>query len=459
MPISLRVVEPVNVSLDRLGVERTRDELQCVANGTLANLVRQLSSLSQHGEQIFTDMHDEVAKVNQKLDEIAIRTARLNDKVHQNNGAVPQSGRLADNNLRKPYRSQNIIDQHTLSRQTMPRAMVELYDRCDPPPALDLFDEFRRDEKPALKYYTDPGYFFELWKQEILKECGIDRKIHKNRPQVQRPKRVEENKRVVHNARTLLNHYSDAQTLGYNQAHNLIQFPTEYQAPQINRQPIHQPPPCMVRPQLIRPTQPAPPLPDQFDDDPLPPPPMPSAHRPVDNIHQNLEEINQRMAQIPSGNGAGINADMPNIDDDELPPPPPMLSTIAATTMQYLPPQAAPTQAPPAPPPPPPPAMMESIVIQQSSFAVQLVSEPSQEVLANEEPDQSGQENSRSNLLDEIKAGYKLRKVERQEENEKAKAAVEANDVAAILRRRMEHVLGNEDSDENQESDGSEWDA
>ncbi|CAD5205522.1 unnamed protein product [Bursaphelenchus okinawaensis] len=267
MPIPLRVVEPVNVSLDRLNIEKTRDELQCVANGTLANLVRQLSSLSMHGEQMFNDMFEEMNKVNQKLDDIALRTARLYDKVHQTAGVVPQSGRLADNNLRKPYRSQNIIDQHTLSRQTMPRAMVELYDKCDPPPALYLFDEFRKDNKPALKYYTDPGYFFELWKQEILKECGIDRKIQKNRPQpnMQRPKQ-EANRRVVHNARTLLNHYSEGQ--GHNQ-NNLVQFPTEYQVPQINRHALHHAPNSMIRhPQMMRPTQPAPPLPDHFDDDP-----------------------------------------------------------------------------------------------------------------------------------------------------------------------------------------------
>jgi hypothetical protein len=28
----------------------------------------------------------------------------------------------------------------------------------------------REDGKDALKFYTDPGYFFELWRQDMLKD-------------------------------------------------------------------------------------------------------------------------------------------------------------------------------------------------------------------------------------------------------------------------------------------------
>lgn len=48
--------------------------------------------------------------------------------------------------------------------------------------------------------------------------------------------------------------------------------------------------------------------------------------------------------------------------------------------------------------------------------------------------------------------------MERKEQAAKEKAAAEANDVAAILRRRMEHVMGNSDSNSDSNSDDDEWD-
>lgn len=78
-------------------------------------------------------------------------------------------GGLHENLRRKPYQTANDIDQHSLSRQTLPAAMMELYNQCDAPPRLREFDQFREDGKSALKSYTDPGYFFELWREQILK--------------------------------------------------------------------------------------------------------------------------------------------------------------------------------------------------------------------------------------------------------------------------------------------------
>ena len=35
---------------------------------------------------------------------------------------------------------------------------------------------FREDGKDGLKFYTDPTYFFELWRQEMLKDT--ERMMH-----------------------------------------------------------------------------------------------------------------------------------------------------------------------------------------------------------------------------------------------------------------------------------------
>ena len=39
-----------------------------------------------------------------------------------------------------------------------------------------FFFLFREDGKDGLKFYTDPNYFFELWRQEMVKDT--ERMLH-----------------------------------------------------------------------------------------------------------------------------------------------------------------------------------------------------------------------------------------------------------------------------------------
>lgn len=61
----------------------------------------------------------------------------------------------------------------------MPTAMLETYQNCDKPPPLDKLNVYRDDGKDGLKFYTDPNYFFELWRQEMLKDT--ERVMHGKR--------------------------------------------------------------------------------------------------------------------------------------------------------------------------------------------------------------------------------------------------------------------------------------
>lgn len=83
-------------------------------------------------------------------------------------------------------------------------------------------------------------------------------------------------------------------------------------------------------------------------------------------------------------------------------------------------------------------------------------------------------------MLAEIQSGIKLKKVilhyfwaygcnfdyrimtrfqvQRQEEEAAARAAQESNDVAAILKRRMESVMGKGDEESHSEDSDGEWD-
>ncbi|VDN28100.1 unnamed protein product [Gongylonema pulchrum] len=150
MPITKRAISPVNVSLHRLPASIQRDELECVANGTLANLIRQLSSLSRHAEHIFGEIYHEAVKLDHKTNMLSQRIERLTHKVSQLDYTKEEVS-LEDLHMRKPFKSSCLIDQHTLDRQTLPSALAECYAACDPPPALDALNPYRDDKKSALR--------------------------------------------------------------------------------------------------------------------------------------------------------------------------------------------------------------------------------------------------------------------------------------------------------------------
>ncbi|RWS05458.1 wiskott-Aldrich syndrome protein family member 3-like isoform X2 [Dinothrombium tinctorium] len=181
MPLEQRVVEPICVSRGTLPLDSSGNlaiaipnELECVTNGTLANLIRQLSSLSRHAEDLFGGIVQESTRLIARATSLQGRIERLGVKVTQLDSSVEEVS-LHDIHLRKPYKSCNNYDQQVVSRQTMSTSVAEKYEMCDKPPPLDKLNPYRDDGKDGLKFYTDPNYFFELWKQEMLKETEKER--------------------------------------------------------------------------------------------------------------------------------------------------------------------------------------------------------------------------------------------------------------------------------------------
>lgn len=77
---------------------------------------------------------------------------------------------LQDIQMRKAFRSARTFQQQLFARTSMPSAMLATYARCDRPPPLERLNEFRDDGRDARKFYTDPDYFFELWRREMLQD-------------------------------------------------------------------------------------------------------------------------------------------------------------------------------------------------------------------------------------------------------------------------------------------------
>lgn len=186
MPLPKRVIEPVHITRGTLPEDYPLpSELEGVTNGTLANTVRQLSSLSRHAEDLFGELARDAQQLNDRSNSLQARIDRLAIKVTQLDSTVEEVS-LQDIHMRKAFKSANIFDQQIFSRQTMPNAMLETYSSCDKPPPLDKLNCYRDDGKDGLKFYTDPNYFFELWKQEMLNDT--ERMMHDRGKKPHRPR-------------------------------------------------------------------------------------------------------------------------------------------------------------------------------------------------------------------------------------------------------------------------------
>ena len=94
MPLTTRSISPVNISVGRLPPGLQSNELECVANGTLANLVRQMSSLSRHAHHIFSEIHRQILECDKRIEKVHERNLRLQDKIDQPNYNNPAPGSI-----------------------------------------------------------------------------------------------------------------------------------------------------------------------------------------------------------------------------------------------------------------------------------------------------------------------------------------------------------------------------
>ncbi|XP_053990344.1 actin-binding protein WASF3 isoform X1 [Hylaeus anthracinus] len=186
MPLPKRLVEPVLVARGTIPEDfPLPSELEAVTNGTLANTIRQLSSLSRHAEDLFGELAREAHGLSDRANSLQARIDRLAVKVTQLDSNVEEVS-LQDIHMRKAFKSSVVFDQQVVSRDTMPTAMMETYHQCDTPPPLDKLNVYREDGKDGLKFYTDPNYFFELWSQEMLKDT--EKKLHDRGKKPHRPR-------------------------------------------------------------------------------------------------------------------------------------------------------------------------------------------------------------------------------------------------------------------------------
>ncbi|KAF7691187.1 wiskott-Aldrich syndrome protein family member 2 [Silurus meridionalis] len=484
MPLVMRNIEPRHLCRQTLPTA-VKSELECVTNITLANIIRQLGSLSKFAEDLFGELFvqaslfaDRVNTLGERVDKLQVKVTQLDPKEEEVS--------LQAITTRKAFRSSLIQDQQLFTRPSLPQPVQETYQTCNEPPPLNILSTYRDDGKEALKFYTDPSYFFDLWKEQMLqdtKDIMKERRKHRKEKR-ENPNRSNLNPRKIKTRKeewerrkmgeefvvpkTDAGHPRDiangsigsGDDMGTMDSEGFDQSTASYSYDPGSPLPppvlddegfLPPPPPDMTyndvpctspqRPvSILSPTHP-PPAPPTMPTSPhgrpsvappvAPPPPPP-------------------MGMVPPPPPLGFDAppSPPPVFSSmspSIPPPPPIASTLPSPP----PPPAGDGPPPPPPPPPPPgppPCFAPSAPAPPSSGGLSAAPAP--------KPQPAPVSDGRSDLLAAIRQGFNLRKVEEQREQEKRDVA--GNDVAAILSRRIA-VECSDSEDDSSEFDDEEW--
>ncbi|KAG8014929.1 Wiskott-Aldrich syndrome protein family member 3 [Nibea albiflora] len=422
MPLVKRIIEPRYLCRGTLP-DGVASELECVTNSTLAAVIKQLGGLSRHAEDIFGELFTEansfylrMNSLQERVDLLAVKVTQLDSTVEEGL-YLPESEQpvcvavsLQDINMRKAFRSSTIQDQQVVSRSSILNPVLEMYQCCDKPPPLNILTPYRDDKKDGLKFYTDPSYFFSLWKEKMLQATENKRK-EKRRQKEQ--KHVEESSgREVKKVRKARNR---------RQEWNLMAYDKELRPDaRLTPSPYHTSDGSLSPDSDLQ----IPPAP------PPPPPLMPSAGQmPFSNssTHTTAMATPLHPAATPGNQGGAAALSRPY---SPSPPPPPQANYGPSPSRPggQVPPLAA--AVPPLPPatdgrkPPSGPNMPMN--------------------------------DARSDLLAAIRRGIQLRKVQEQREQEEAKKREPTgNDVATILSRRI--AVEYSESEEESEPEDQEW--
>ncbi|XP_020820294.1 LOW QUALITY PROTEIN: actin-binding protein WASF3-like [Phascolarctos cinereus] len=508
MPLVKRNIEPRHLCRGALP-DGVTSELECVTNSTLAAIIKQLGSLSRHAEDIFGELFNEANSFYMRMNSLQERVDLLVIKVTQLDSTVEEVS-LQDINMRKAFRSSTIQNQQVVSRNSIPNPVMEMYQRCDKPPPLNILTAYRDDKKDGLKFYTDPSYFFNLWKEKML-QATEDKRKEKRRQKEQRL--VEDSTREVKKVRKARNRRMEWSMMAYDKEFRpdnrfSPSLPYHMASSEGSLSPDnrsyasdigdHSYPASPNHPaqQVLAPT---PHLPMEHKEIILAPSQLPElTYRPTapGSRQNSLGRVQQ--PNVPQPPDPILNGPRPQLMKDygsqpvpmadffvppAPPPPPPVipsaqtafdspisappaLAPAATATLAHpaytpspppappcpysvSPPQTGPMGPPAAPPPPPPGPPMATASPAHSASPGAVLSEPRKPQIPL-----IPMSDARSDLLAAIRRGIQLRKVQEQWEQEAKKEPV-GNDVATILSRRI--AVEYSESDDDSELDENEW--
>ncbi|XP_071776249.1 actin-binding protein WASF2 [Centroberyx gerrardi] len=486
MPLVTRNIEPRHVCRQTIP-PNIRSELECVTNISLANIIRQLGSLSKYAEDVFGELFVQAGAFAIRVNTLGERVDRLQVKVTQLDPKEEEVS-LQAITTRKAFRSNLTQDQQLFTRPSLPMPVQDTYTVCNPPPPLNNLSQYREDGREALKFYTDPSYFFDLWKEkmlqdtkDIMKEKRKHRKEKKDNlnPRTLNPRKIKTRKEewerrkmgeefvvpkndMMNSLEGLNGSIGSGEGFtsdGLEQSTGSYAFDPGSSLPSPGPDDFLPPPPPDMayhdggqnqkRVSVLSPNHPppAPPMasPPANSRPNLAPPPAPPPPPPPCGFGAPPPPPGFDSPPSPPPLSSSPNA----YPSPPAPPPPPAMSSVCPPPPPALPQGGGPPPPPPPPPPPGPPPPSSGPLAPPPPSSGGAVA-PSSAPKAQPEP--AG--DARSDLLQAIRQGFNLRKVEEQREQEKRDHF--GNDVAAILSRRIA-VECSDSEDDSSEFDDDEW--
>ncbi|KAJ8275236.1 hypothetical protein COCON_G00098610 [Conger conger] len=493
MPLVKRNIEPRHLCHTVLP-RGIKNELECVTNVSLANVIRQLSSLSKYAEDLFGELFNEAHTFSFRVNSLQERVDRLSISVTQLDPKEEELS-LQDITMRKAFRSSTIQDQQLFDRRTLPIPLQETFDLSEQPPPLNILTPYRDDGKEGLKFYTNPSYFFDLWREKMLQDTE-DKRKEKRKQKLQDPSRYDQVYRYLDLPGQMKNidrppepekvprAPHDRRKEWQKLALGAELAEDDGDEPHKHKDAANHDPSQMN--ELLNRTG------DRMYVRPQEPPPPPPMHSVGDikapSIISSSSGFTDSRPQSPARTPVFLNPNAPPPPPPPLPPPPPPLpcsmpgSGMRGTPPRYPPPQPASGHPPPRPlqiapgsqtdglilPPPrrlplplpgtrtsspcptPPPPGPPPV----PSFPSGSVSSPHGHEAKRHPSNLPVISDARSVLLEAIRKGIQLRKVEEQREQE-AKHERVGNDVATILSRRI--AVEYSDSEDESEFDEVDW--
>lgn len=203
MPLQQYEIIPNKVS-NGFVPENELSVLECTSNMTLANLIRQLGSLSDQSSQIFENLNIDAKNILDRTKILNGRLENLKDKCSKLDYKTESSTKFENYYDAKLYKSPVNFDQKMFSKESMSERMRMLYDNADPPPQLSQFNKYwynlnirfkkpsilkrtfltkRDNDVDALKMYSDPSFFFNFWISGLIQE-NEDRRMKRKQQKV-----------------------------------------------------------------------------------------------------------------------------------------------------------------------------------------------------------------------------------------------------------------------------------
>ncbi|XP_047234455.1 wiskott-Aldrich syndrome protein family member 3 isoform X2 [Girardinichthys multiradiatus] len=463
MPLVKRKIEPRHLCHDAVP-DGIGNELECVTNNTLSTVIRQLSCLSKHAENVFGELFNEANTFYTRANSLQDRIDRLAVKVTQLDSSVEEVS-LHDMNMRKAFRGSAVQDQQVLSKGSTPSSVEEMYDGCDKPPPLGTLTDYRQDSVDAMKFYSDPSYFFDLWKEKMLQDTEDKRKERRRQREQKRCMESSTLQREVKKVRKARNR---------RQEWNIMAFDKE-----LRPDPRH---PKTLRREASSEGSLSPDSRPDLREYPIPPVPahaacnyakshdyIPGNAQPSPPVEHEYHSIDVNYKRVTYAAAEPHVADRLNgsaclvTDCNSVPLAPPQGPPIPSAQTAFgfpLPPlhngavhigpgyplPPVPPQGPcmaPLPPGPPPPPLPPPAV-------------PSHPLGHNEagRTEMKPVRDARSDLLSAIRMGIQLKKVQEQQEQQSKREPV-GNDVATILSRRI--AVEYSDSEDDSDLDENDW--